>query len=62
MDTDQYILEINKYFIELGGSDTIAIPYDADEKLLDNLLQNINGALFTGGVLDLIDPETHEQH
>ena len=40
----------------------MAIPYNIPEEQLMNLLPQINGVLFTGGSLDLIDRETGEQH
>ena len=55
-----YILEINDNFIRWSGSRTVAIPYDISESDLNELLPQINGAQFTGGALDLIDPKTGE--
>jgi hypothetical protein len=40
----------------------VAIPYNIPEEQLMKLLPQINGVLFTGGALDLIDRETGEQH
>ena len=40
----------------------MAIPYNMPEEQLMKLLPQINGVLFTGGALDLIDRETGEQH
>jgi gamma-glutamyl-gamma-aminobutyrate hydrolase PuuD len=57
-----YILEANDNFIKWPGSRTVAIPYDLQEEELMKLLPQINGVLFTGGALTLIDPVTHEQH
>ena len=57
-----YILEINDLFIKWGGSRTVAIPYNIPERELMKLLPQINGVLFTGGSLELIDQETGEQH
>jgi gamma-glutamyl-gamma-aminobutyrate hydrolase PuuD len=57
-----YILEANDNFIKWSGSRTVAIPYDLQEEELMKLLPQINGVLFTGGALTLIDPVTHEQH
>jgi gamma-glutamyl-gamma-aminobutyrate hydrolase PuuD len=50
-----YILEINDNFIKWAGSRTVAIPYDISEENLLRLLPQINGILFTGGALELIN-------
>mmetsp|Transcript_5780 Transcript_5780/g.9905 ORF Transcript_5780/g.9905 Transcript_5780/m.9905 type:complete len:257 (-) Transcript_5780:438-1208(-) len=52
-----YILEVNDNFARWGGSRTVPIPYDISEEDLLNLLPQINGVLFTGGGLDLIDDQ-----
>lgn len=57
-----YILEVNDNFVKWAGSRTITIPYDIAEEDLIKLLSQINGVLFTGGGLDLIDPKTGKQH
>lgn len=56
-DADQYILEINYDFVRWAGSVPVVIPYDIDEHDLAQLLPQINGVLFTGGGLDLIDKD-----
>ena len=56
-DFDTYILEINDNFIRWAGSKTVAIPYNIPEEELAELLPQLNGALFTGGGLELITPE-----
>ena len=40
----------------------MAIPFDISNDDLLNLLPQINGILFTGGALDLINPETNDPH
>ena len=60
-DYDQYILEINENFVHWAGSRTVAIPFDIDENQLQTILSQINGVLFTGGGLKLVDPETRER-
>ena len=45
-----------------AGSRTVAIPYDIEDAELADLLKQINGVLFTGGGLKLIDTETGQQH
>lgn len=50
-----YVLEVNDNFVKWAGSRTIAIPYDIAEEDLQALLPQINGVLFTGGALELID-------
>lgn len=57
-----YILEINDNFIRWSGSRTVRIPFDIQEQELAKLLPKINGVLFTGGSLDLINTETGEHH
>lgn len=57
-----YILEVNDRFIKWAGSRTVAIPYNIPEDQLMEVLSQINGVLFTGGGLDLIDPVTKHQH
>lgn len=53
-----YILEVNDNFVKWAGSRTVSIPFDISEDDLIKLLSQINGVLFTGGGLDLIDPKT----
>lgn len=50
-----YILEVNDNFVKWAGSKTVAIPYDISEADLQDVLGQINGILFTGGALTLID-------
>lgn len=38
----------------------MAIPFDASDAELTDLLSQINGVFFTGGGLDLVDRETGE--
>jgi len=57
---DSYVLEVNEKFIKWAGSKTISIPFDISDNDLEALLPQINGVLFTGGALNLIDPVTHE--
>ena len=59
---DQYILDVNREFVERSGSCAVPIRYDLNEKDLLELLGKLNGVLFTGGGLDLIDPVTNAQH
>jgi gamma-glutamyl-gamma-aminobutyrate hydrolase PuuD len=60
-DFDSYILEVNDNFIRWSGSRTVAIPFDIPQKELLDLLPQINGVLFTGGALQLVNEEG-EQH
>jgi gamma-glutamyl-gamma-aminobutyrate hydrolase PuuD len=55
-------LEINENFVKWAGSRTVAIPYDISEENLMRLLPQINGVLFTGGALNLINNSTKEPH
>lgn len=59
---NDYILEINDNFVKWAGSRTVAIPYDISEENLMHLLPQINGILFTGGALELINQTTGKQH
>jgi len=59
---DDYILEINNNFAKWGGSRTVEIPYNISNSDLKNLLPQINGVLFTGGGLELINPKSKEPH
>ena len=49
----QYILHVNDLYMRLGGSKTVAIPYDIEPDALQTLLSQINGVLFTGGMLEM---------
>ena len=57
-----YILEVNESYIRWSGSRTIAIPYDIEDGLLDEVLDQINGVLLTGGSLDLVNKTSGEPH
>lgn len=48
--------------MELSGCRAVPIYYDMPEEELLTLLTNINGVLFTGGGLDLINETTGVQH
>lgn len=53
---DQYILDINRQFIELSGLATaVPLRYDLilDESILKKTLDDLDGVLFTGGFLSL---------
>jgi len=53
---DQYILDINRYFIELSGfAKAVPLRYDliSDESVLNATLDSLDGVLFTGGFLSL---------
>jgi len=49
-------------FVEMGGCIAVPIYYDMRESELKKLLSKINGVLFTGGGLTLINQTTGEQH
>ena len=59
---NDYILEINDNFVRWAGSKTVAIPYDISEDNLTEMLRQVNGVLFTGGGLHMINETTGEQH
>lgn len=50
---------MNDNFIKWAGSRTISIPYDIEDEELNEILPQINGFLFTGGALTLIDSESN---
>ena len=53
---DQYILDINRQFIELSGvAEAVPLRYDlvTDSDLLLSTLDQLDGVLFTGGFLSL---------
>lgn len=54
---DTYVLEVNDNFIRWAGSRTVAIPFDIPQNELLDLLPQINGVLFTGGALELVNQE-----
>jgi hypothetical protein len=58
---DQYINSANRNYVEIGGSTAVVIRYDASDAELYETLGKVNGVLFTGGGLLLIDPTTGEQ-
>ena len=54
--TEQYILEINREFIESSGMvRAMPIHYDTPENVLYGILDKIDGVHFTGGGLDLFN-------
>ena len=57
-NSTQYILDANRVFVKLGGSRQVVIPYNITDSELYPLLDRLNGVLFTGGGLTLIDFET----
>ena len=63
---DEYVLAINYKFIAMSGARPVFISYlsddEADEKRLYQILEQVNGVLFTGGNLTLIDQESGETH
>lgn len=48
--------------MEIAGAQVIPLIHDLTEEQLIPLLDKINGVLFTGGGLDLVDPKTGEYH
>lgn len=58
----EYILEVNDNFVRWGGSKTVAIPYNISEADLFRLLPQINGVLFTGGGLELVNKTNGKVH
>ena len=56
----EYILEVNDNFLRWAGSKTIAIPFNVSESELFSILRQVNGVLFTGGALTLVDFKTKQ--
>jgi hypothetical protein len=63
---DEYILEVNKTFVELQGSVPVVLSFESDEPeddvRLKATLEQLNGFLFTGGNLTLINRDSGEVH
>ena len=47
-------MKANVEFLDLAGARAVRVPMDLDEEKIINLLDQINGVLFTGGFTDLI--------
>jgi len=47
--------------VQQGGSIVVPIFYNIRDEHLAELLDNIDGVLFTGGGLELVNPVTGEQ-
>jgi len=61
--TEQYILEINREFIESSGMvRAMPIHYDTPEEVLYGILDKIDGVHFTGGGLDLFNFTSMQWH
>lgn len=59
---DEYVLDINRQYIEASGAEAVPLYYDISDKALYQLLNNVNGVHFTGGGLTLVDPATGARH
>ena len=63
---NEYILSINNQFIQMSGSTAVYISYlsdtEEDNRRLYEILEQINGVYFAGGLLTLIDPVTGDTH
>lgn len=60
--THEYIPASYKRYLEMAGAKVMPIIHNTPEDELLKLLDQINGVLFTGGSLDLVNPETEEYH
>eukprot|EP00347_Sterkiella_histriomuscorum_P018381 403345717 len=58
----QFIFSMNERFFANASIDSVAIPYNINEKDLYDILDRINGVFFTGGSLDLFNETTDELH
>jgi hypothetical protein len=66
-DFDEYILDVNNRFVSLSGARPVYLSYYLAEteegiKRLYEILDQVNGVLFTGGNLTLVDKQTGEKH
>lgn len=59
-DHDHFIWEGSVNTVHYAGSWAVPIRYDLDDEDLDELLASINGVLFTGGAMPLVDHDTGE--
>jgi gamma-glutamyl hydrolase len=59
---ETYITSTYIKFIESVGGRVIPIHYTHSFSRIDELMSQVNGILFTGGDLDLVNPETGEYH
>ena len=57
---DHYSWEHNVNYIHYGGTYASIVKFDLEDEELYHILDGLNGVYFTGGPLDLIDPETLE--
>ena len=58
----QYIFEMNEIFMTTQGVESVAIPYNIDDKDLYEVLDRVNGIFLTGGSVDLYNETTGELH
>ena len=58
---EHFIWEGNVNVIHYAGSWAVPIRYDLEDEDLDVLLASINGVLFTGGGMPLVDHDTGVQ-
>ena len=58
---DEFTWEHNVNFIHYAGSFAVPIRYNLPDEDLYPLLDSINGVFFTGGGLDIINPD-ESQH
>ena len=65
-DYDEYVLDINYNFVQLMGGQPVHVSFMSDtpedEELLYDTLNQLNGFLFTGGNLTLVNSQTGETH
>ena len=55
---EQYVWEHNVNLVRYAGTFAAVVKYDMPLDELETLLDKLNGFYFTGGPLNLIDPET----
>lgn len=54
---EQFVWEHNTNFVHYAGSHAVPIKYDLADEDLYALLDQINGVFFTGGGVDMIQPD-----
>ena len=59
---NEYVLKANSEFISLGNARAVVIHQNIGDEELYSLLGKINGVLFPGGAIKLINNDTLEEH
>lgn len=62
MTANQYVTQMVQVWMISGGLNPVFIPYNATDEDLYHILGQVNGVFFTGGDLNLWNPETGLPH